>query len=140
MSNRLYSKRAIALDLQHLQTFQMVAITGSFSRTATALRYSQSSVTHQIKTLESRLGLALLDRKRFSKRTVLTEAGRRVLNYSRRNFGFDPRIACSPDFRVSPLASRTSSQRPRSSSRRHPRSAPLSRAIPGELSRANYPK
>lgn len=84
MSNRPYSKRCIALDLQQLQTFQMVAVTGSFTRAAAALGYSQSSVTHQIKTLEKRLGTALFHRQRFSKYAVLTQAGRRVLEYSQR--------------------------------------------------------
>ena len=83
MSNRLYCKRGIALDLQQLQTFQMVA-TGSFTRAAAALGYSQSNITHQVKVLEQRLGMKLLDRQRFSKRTVLTNAGQRVLEYSQR--------------------------------------------------------
>jgi DNA-binding transcriptional LysR family regulator len=82
MSN-LYPKRGIALGLQQLQTFQMVASTGSFTRAGVALGYSQSNVTHQIKTLETRLGLELFDRQRFS-RAVLTDAGRRVLEYAER--------------------------------------------------------
>src|SRR5215471_13855748 len=84
MSNRLHSKKGIALDLQQLQTFQMVAATGSFTRAAAALGYSQSNVTHQIKVLEQRLGITLFDRQRFSKSTVLTNAGQRVLEYSQR--------------------------------------------------------
>jgi len=84
MSNRLYCKRGVALDLQQLQTFQMIAVTGSFTRAAAALGYSQSNITHQVKVLEQRLGMKLLDRQRFSKRTVLTNAGRRVLKYSQR--------------------------------------------------------
>jgi DNA-binding transcriptional LysR family regulator len=84
MSNRTQHNRSIALDLQQLQTFQMVAITGNFTRAAAALGYSQSNVTHQIKTLERKLGLALLDRRRFSRGAVLTEAGRRVLGHAER--------------------------------------------------------
>ena len=84
MSNRLYCKRGIALDLRQLQTFQMVSVTGSFTRAAAALGYSQSNITHQVKALEQRLGMKLLDRQRFSKRTVLTNAGQRVLEYSQR--------------------------------------------------------
>ena len=80
----LYRTRGIALDLQQLQTFQMIAITGSFTRAGAALGYSQSNVTYQIKTLESRLELELFDRERFSKRAVLTDAGRSVLGYSKR--------------------------------------------------------
>ncbi len=83
MSN-LYPKRGIALGLQQLQTFQMVASTGSFTRAGVALGYSQSNVTHQIKTLETRLGLELFARERFSRGAVLTEAGCRVLEYAER--------------------------------------------------------
>ncbi len=83
MSN-FYRKKGIALGLQQLQIFQMVASTGSFTRTGVALGYSQSNVTHQIKTLETRLGLELFDRQRFSRGAVLTEAGRRVLEYAER--------------------------------------------------------
>jgi DNA-binding transcriptional LysR family regulator len=85
MSNqRLEQKRGIALDLQQLQTFQMVAVTGSFTRAAAALGYSQSNVTYQIKVLEEKLGMTLFDRERFAKRADLTEAGQRVLEYSKR--------------------------------------------------------
>jgi DNA-binding transcriptional LysR family regulator len=69
--------------LQQLQTFQMVAAIGSFTRAAAALGYSQSNVTYQIKILEETLGEELFDRGRFSRRVVLTEAGSRVLQYSR---------------------------------------------------------
>src|SRR5262245_30980633 len=83
MSN-IYSKRGIGLDPQQLQIFQMVAVTGSLTRAAAALGYSQSNVTHHIKTLEERLGIALFDRQRFSHKVVLTQPGRRVLEYSKR--------------------------------------------------------
>ncbi len=84
MSNWLNLNRGIRLDLQQLETFQKVVVTGSFTRAAAALGYSQSNVSHQIKTLEARLGLSLFNRTRFSKRPVLTEAGRHVLLYSDR--------------------------------------------------------
>ncbi len=83
MPNYLDKKRGISLDLQQLQTFQMIAATGSFTRAAQALGYSQSNVTYQIKTLEETLGEELFDRKRFSRRVILTQAGARVLQYSR---------------------------------------------------------
>jgi DNA-binding transcriptional LysR family regulator len=84
MSNRTDRKRGISVNLQQLQTFQVVAATGSFTRAAAELGYSQSNVTHQVKTLEDKLGFALLNRYRFSRRVVLTEAGRRALDYSER--------------------------------------------------------
>ncbi len=84
MSNRIHHERVITLDLQQLQTFQMVAATGNFTRAAAALGYSQSGVTYQVKTLETKLGFALFDRHRFSRHAVLTEAGHRVLQYAER--------------------------------------------------------
>src|SRR5690348_7761556 len=84
MPNQPRSKRGVDLDLQQLQTFQMVAVTRSFTRAAAALGYSQSNVTHQIKMLEQRLGIALLERHRFSRCVVLTPAGLMALSYSRR--------------------------------------------------------
>ncbi len=78
----IYLKRGVPLDLQQLQTFQMIAITGSFSRAAALLGYQQSSVTYQIKALEKALGAALIERERFSRKIALTEYGRRVLHYS----------------------------------------------------------
>ena|SRR5689334_23166589 len=72
------------LDLLHLKTFGAVAITGNFTRAAAQLGYSQPSVTHHIQTLERELRVALLTRERFSKSIVLTEAGRRLFEYSER--------------------------------------------------------
>ena len=78
-----YLNRRIALDLQQLQTFQMVALTGSFTRAASVLGYTQSNVTYQIKTLEKALGQSLFDRQRFSRKVVITEFGRQALHYSK---------------------------------------------------------
>ncbi len=78
----MYLKRGITLDLQQLQTFRAVAITGSFSRAAALLGYKQSSVTYQIKTLERFVGASLLERQRFSKSVDITESGRQVLHYA----------------------------------------------------------
>ena len=75
--------RHLILDLQHLLTFTTVVNTGTFTRAAAELGYSQSSVTYQIQLLERRLGLSLFKRSRFA-RIVLTEAGRRVLEHAER--------------------------------------------------------
>ncbi len=68
------------MELRQLTTFRMVASTLSFSRTAQALNYVQSSVTTQIQVLEEELGVKLFDR--MGKRIALTEAGRRLLVYA----------------------------------------------------------
>jgi DNA-binding transcriptional LysR family regulator len=70
------------LDLLKLRTFQVVAKTGNFTRAAAELGYSQSSVTNHIQALEREMGAALFDRA--SRNIVLTEAGRRTLEYANR--------------------------------------------------------
>jgi DNA-binding transcriptional LysR family regulator len=72
------------LDLVKLKMFQIVAIRQSFTRAAMELGYSQSNVTSAIKALEHDLGAQLFDRIRFSKKVVLTEVGRRALQYADR--------------------------------------------------------
>jgi len=74
----------LKFDLQHLRAFRAVATAGNFTSAAAELGYAQSTVTYQIKTLERSLGASLLERHRFSKTTVLTDAGRRVLGYADR--------------------------------------------------------
>lgn len=61
----------------------MVALTGSFTRAAAVLGYTQSNITYQIKTLEKMLGKSLFERQRFSRTVVITESGRQVLHYSK---------------------------------------------------------
>lgn len=68
------------MDLRQLTTFRILAHTLSFSRTALALNYVQSSVTTQIQGLEEELGVKLFDR--LGKRVVLTEAGKKLLHYA----------------------------------------------------------
>lgn len=68
------------MELRQLATFRMVAVTLSFSRTAQALNYVQSSVTAQIQGLEEELGTRLFDR--LGKRVALTDAGARLLPYA----------------------------------------------------------
>lgn len=68
------------MEFRQLATFRMVAETLSFSRTAHALNYVQSSVTVQIQALEEELGVRLFDR--LGKRIALTDAGARLLPYA----------------------------------------------------------
>jgi DNA-binding transcriptional LysR family regulator len=70
------------LDLLKLKTFQVAAATSNFSRAAMELGYSQSSVTSHIQALERELGATLFDR--VSRNVVLTEVGRRTLEYANR--------------------------------------------------------
>lgn len=68
------------MELRTLLTFSRIAETGSFSRTAEQLGYSQSAVTMQIKQLESELNTLLFER--IGKQVKLTQAGNRLLPYA----------------------------------------------------------
>ncbi|MFF9622191.1 LysR family transcriptional regulator [Streptomyces griseosporeus] len=70
------------MELRLLVTFEKVATVLSFTRAAAELKYAQSSVTSQIRALESSLGVELFDR--LGSRIRLTEAGERLLPYARR--------------------------------------------------------
>ncbi|MFF5286619.1 LysR family transcriptional regulator [Streptomyces sp. NPDC013171] len=70
------------MELRLLATFEKVADVLSFTRAATELGYAQSSVTAQIRSLESSLGVDLFER--LGSRIRLTEAGERLLPYAHR--------------------------------------------------------
>ncbi|MER5751409.1 LysR family transcriptional regulator [Streptomyces sp. NPDC002088] len=69
------------MELRLLVTFEKVATVLSFTQAAAELQYAQSSVTSQIRALESSLGTELFDR--LGSRIRLTEAGERLLPYAR---------------------------------------------------------
>ncbi|OFE17222.1 hypothetical protein BA895_17385 [Humibacillus sp. DSM 29435] len=64
-------------DQRHLRAFIAVAETGSVSRAAVNLGYSQPAVTQQIRQMEHELGVFLFDRDSLPLR--LTPAGRERL-------------------------------------------------------------
>ncbi|MCL4078453.1 selenium metabolism-associated LysR family transcriptional regulator [Coriobacteriia bacterium Es71-Z0120] len=70
------------MNLQQLRTFVAVVEHGSFSEAARALGITQPAVTMQMQSLESELGVTLLDRR--YRRVDLTEAGAALLPYARR--------------------------------------------------------
>lgn len=72
------------LHLQHLKTFHTVVNRKNFTRAAADLGYSQATVTIHVKALERELGAALVEHRRFSRKLVLTSAGRRVFEYAGR--------------------------------------------------------
>ncbi|GAA3859449.1 LysR family transcriptional regulator [Saccharothrix violaceirubra] len=67
------------MDVRQLVAFRAVAETRSITRAATALGYSQSAVTAQIKNLESVVRARLFERRRDGVR--LTSSGERFLPY-----------------------------------------------------------
>lgn len=83
------------LDLRQIESFRMVALTHNFTRAAAELGYSQSSVTLHVKALERELGAPLFERCRFSRTVVLTEVGRRVLEYAGRMLALAEEVSAS---------------------------------------------
>src|SRR6478672_5806546 len=67
----------IPLNLRQLQYFTVTAELGSITRAAERLRISQPSLSHQLRTLEARVGAVLFDRK--ARGVVLTPVGRALL-------------------------------------------------------------
>lgn len=74
---RQLSTRWRGIDLRQLAYFAVVAREGNFGRAAARLRISQPPLSMQVKALETRLGVRLLERGRQA--TVPTPAGRALL-------------------------------------------------------------
>jgi LysR family transcriptional regulator for metE and metH len=70
------------IELRHLRTLSILEQTGSLTSAAERLYLTQSALSHQIKELESRLGLALINRS--ARPLRLTTAGRRLLELAGR--------------------------------------------------------
>jgi LysR family transcriptional activator of nhaA len=68
------------LNYHHLFYFWTVARAGSIARASAELRLAQPTISNQLKTLESNLGVKLLERQ--GRRLVLTDVGRTVLRYA----------------------------------------------------------
>lgn len=65
------------VSLNALQTFEVTARHQHMGRAAEELKVTQSAVSHQVRALESSLGLSLFDRR--GRRIELNSAGRRLL-------------------------------------------------------------
>lgn len=70
------------MNLEQLRGFNEVALTGHFTRAAEQLHLAQPSLSRQIATLESELGVELFHRARGN--VTLTAAGERLLPIARR--------------------------------------------------------
>ena len=68
------------MDLKNIETFITVAETGSFTKAAQKLCYSQSTISFQIKQLEQQLGVSLFDRINHTIR--LTPKGSEALTFA----------------------------------------------------------
>lgn len=70
------------MDIKNLTTFISVAEMNSFTKAAQALGYTQSTVSFQIKQLETELGCRLFER--INHNVTLTKKGRELLDYAHR--------------------------------------------------------
>ena len=70
------------LEIRHLRTLAALAEAGSLSVAARRVHLTQSALSHQLRDIESRLGLQLF--LRLGKRMVLTPPGERVLGAASR--------------------------------------------------------
>lgn len=68
------------MEFKHLQTFQAVAVEGSFLKAAEKLQYAQSTITLHVQKLEEELGVQLFSRQ--NRRTELTIAGRTLQSHA----------------------------------------------------------
>lgn len=73
-------KEVTKLEIKQLITFKTASENLNFTQTAKILKFAQSSVTAQIKSLETELDTKLFER--LGKRLYLTEAGRQFKNYA----------------------------------------------------------
>lgn len=74
-----------SLNLDQLRTFIDVVASGSFSATAARHNVSQPAVSFQVKQLEKRLGVRLIER--IGRRAMPTAAGSELLDHAARLFG-----------------------------------------------------
>ena len=79
------------MELRNLITFLKIVETGSFSKAAEQLRYSQSTVTVQIQQLEEELQVHLFDR--IGKKVYVTEKGRELENYAQQMIELSQKIS-----------------------------------------------
>lgn len=71
----------LSLDPDYLRSFLAIHESGSYGAAAAEVNKTQSTVSAQMKRLEDMLGAALFEKQ--GRRNVLTDAGRRLLDYAR---------------------------------------------------------
>src|SRR5436853_3463818 len=79
-----FRMEAVMLDLELLRSFVSVVDAGGFTRAGERVHRTQSTVSQQIRKLETSVGRPLLFRQRAGKKVTLTEDGELLLGYARR--------------------------------------------------------
>ncbi len=79
--NNVTPKRAAQVEARHLRLVLAIVDDGGLTRAARRLNLSQSALSHQLKQLESVLGVALF--LRHKRKMVLTDTGQRLLERGR---------------------------------------------------------
>lgn len=69
------------MDLKYLQTFRTIVESGSFTKAAEELHYTQSTITFQVGQLERELSAQLFEK--IGRKMVLTKAGEQLYPYVR---------------------------------------------------------
>lgn len=83
------------MEIRNLITFLEVAERKSFTKTAEALGYTQSTVSSQIKQLEIELGTPLFER--INHKVMLTERGSSLLEHAQEIVNLSKKIQIEPD-------------------------------------------
>ncbi len=78
------------MELRQLKTFRTIATLGSFNQAAEVLDYAQSTVSEQIRALETDLDVHLFNRA--GKQVALTEAGEIMLQYAQKMLNLEEEI------------------------------------------------
>lgn len=80
------------MELKYLYTVKKVIETGNYQKTARALNYAQSTITFQIKQLESELSVKIFEKN--GSRMELTQAGQELLPLIDNVIGATERLLC----------------------------------------------
>src|SRR5438067_9481954 len=76
------ARRWLGVEMRHFAALKEVAETGSFSRAASRLGYTQSAISQQVAALERSMGSRLLERPNGTQKVTLTRAGARLLEHA----------------------------------------------------------
>src|SRR5215207_9086071 len=79
--DELTSFRPLPLEIRHLRLVVAITDEGNLTRAGERLNLTQSALSHQLKQIESSLGVLLFTRTK--KRLVLTEAGEELVRRAR---------------------------------------------------------